>query len=342
MNDIPRRGLIALLTAPFVWVFAQSQKVVIQKDPIPIPTTTILDNLQLGPQIPTMGLTAGGPQKFDPNAPPTVFDAQGTQSAPVSKNYRQPQVYLERWDASGPIASPDNPGYGNPWMTPQIVVEGRALSVAGKNNPNGLCVRMRAEQPGDAGVDSCLTGATFLAELNPSAGLKNYDAFALNPVVSWQNGKAPQNLVGLEVDVINAGGDSDTKVPGDSATNFTGIWLQQGAPGKIANTGIFISDSSGAGGWRYGMVMHSRFTEWAQKIENAHPSGRGLSINIGYNGDNTRAILECRCGTGVERFVVKSDGTNPVYVMVSSVLKQVFEGPPNSAQPGFKVLMVSN
>jgi len=320
-----------------MWLLKKTQTT--QKDPAPM--TTILDNLQLGPQVPTMGLTAGGPQKFDPNAPPTVFDAQGTQSVPVSKNYRQPQVYLERWDASGPITSPDNPGYGNPWMTPQIVVEGRALSIAGKNNPNGLCVRLRAEQPGDAGPDSCLTGATFLAELNPSAGLKNFDAFALNPVVSWQNGKAPQNLVGLEVDVINAGGDSDVLVPGLSKTNFTGVWVQQGAPGRIANTGFLVSDS-GSGGWRYGMVLRSRFTEWAQRVENAHPTGLGISINIAYNGDNNRAILECRCGTGTERFVVKSDGTNPVFVMVSSVLKQVFEGPPNSGAPGFKALIVAN
>lgn len=304
--------------------------------------------MRVGANTPTMGLVVGGAsQIFDVSASAALFISQGASGAPVSRNYRSPALYLERWDSSNP-SSNDNPNYGNTWLTPIAEIEGRALSTSNNTNPNGLAIRMRSEHSGSAGSDATLTGATILAQLNPSGqNPTNYGCFGLNVIAAWQAGAAPPDLVGIEVDVVNANGDAGTAAPGTGgANNYTGIWIQQAAAGRIANTGLYISHDAGGGayGWRYGTVLKGDFDQWMGKWENNSTGGTGygLSLTIAYDGNNNRPILECRCGTGTERFVVMSDGTNPVYVMVGSALKQVSEGAANSGGTGYKVLRVLN
>lgn len=276
----------------------------------------------------------------------TAFvNVEGSNAAPVTgKNYNKPALYLERWDNSSPSLATEAALYSNAYMTPIAVIEGRAKG--GTATLTGISAKVQV--PSGGGVPAAsgyvIHGGVFLAELNPGAGQNNREAWALNPIVSWQSGNAPANLVGIEVDMLNSGGDASTLRPGAGGNNYTAYWAQAGG-NKIANTGFYLSHT-GTSAWRYGAVFDSDITEnvfWGRTSRNS-PAAKGIYVKTQYSGDAGR-VFEAWTGddaSPVELFRITGDTSNPVYLRVGGAIKRVEVGAADSCGTGYKCLRVAN
>lgn len=293
---------------------------------------------------------------FEPRA--MAFTAGlGTLASPVTTSLaKRPVAHFEMIDAT-PDLKPET-AYGNPEMVNIVSIEGRE---SGGANLNGLGVRVTALNvaqstscnapnvppcPGDVHYGDTLTGGTFAVESNAVGGIHR-SLFALNPIVSWQGGgTAPPNMVGIEIDIINAPGSSDTLIPGVSATNFTAFWATAAAAGRAANTAFFANAGAAGSSWRHGVVLDGPFTQWSQYMRNT--SGHGVYLEVAGSGAGVLA-LEVRQGASSgaaqapnRQFTVTGESSDPVYIRVGGVLKQVVIGAPDSCTTNFRCLRVAN
>lgn len=225
----------------------------------------------------TSGIVGGTP------ATPVFYQAvEGTSGSPVSgRTYNEPLALFERWDSSV-VGGNDETTWSNASMIPLVVIEGRARGT-GTGTVTGLTSRVRStSSPASGGV---IHSAAFLVELDPGSGA-NRDAFCLNPVVSWQSGNAPANLVCIEADVINTAGDAPNEIPG-TTVNYTAFWAQV-AGGNYASSAFMataVSGSPNADGWWYGFYGNCQFGQWAAYFRNTQipdgsHGGHGLYVEI--------------------------------------------------------------
>lgn len=285
----------------------------------------------------------GNPEKIQLDGLPideTVPDlsvVDGTVATPnTTTTYKTPMVYVERHTDSAPATSCD---WGNSRKSAAILAEVVAYG-AETGEVNGFASRVFSATAKPAGAQP-LVSVSALAQSNAPAGQTNRDVFAANFIAASSSGVTPNDLVGVEVDVIPSTSVPDIRPGQVGAKNATAYWAQSGG-GVNANTAFYASSTSGAVGWLYGMVIDApvvRSTGYFRNTVNA-AGNTGLYVETQYGAAAGYAMQVVAAAN--EQFRIDGASDNPVSIRVGSAFKNVVVGAVDSAGAGFRTLRVAN
>lgn len=250
---------------------------------------------------------------------PLVF-AQGTASTPITTDsYIRPMVYFERHVAgrqSQPISTSLNDAHldSNWLLSPSFMIQ-TVMGPTGSNANAGIHSRVistgigtnpTATNPGQLSQadlnrsTNCLCAYVGTVHTNGSGGGQARPVWVINSELRWETGTAPENMVGMEIDIINSGGAATSHLP-SSQNNFTGIWAQSAARNgtstsnhRAATTAFYVSSDVAYTGWMSAMTARASLYNYGLYVENlltgATATGLGVfgtSWNYGVNVDTS-------------------------------------------------------
>jgi hypothetical protein len=235
--------------------------------------------------------------------------AQGTVSTPITdEQWARPMAYFERHVAgrmSEPPPGLTDANLDSNWLLAPTMLVQTIIGTNGSNANAGIHSRVVSDTAigstptatgslNQVGMElsvNCLCAYVGTVRVNAPAGQKARPAWVQNWECVWQTGLAPDNLVGVEIDMINTGGGSSNPLP-SAQNNFTGVWLQSAPRGssegnkKYATTGIYIAHAGLAGmGWQAGLVMRTNIGSYGAYFENmsASDTPTGVFLSGGWN-----------------------------------------------------------
>lgn len=234
---------------------------------------------------------------------------QGTVSAPITnEQWARPMAYFERHVAGRMSAPPSDlidANLDSNWLLAPTLLVQTIIGTNGSNANAGIHSRVVSDTAigstptatgslNQVGMElsvNCLCAYVGTVRVNAPAGQKARPAWVQNWECVWQTGLAPDNLVGVEIDMINTGGGSTNPLP-SAQNNFTGVWLQSAPRGssesvkKYATTGIYIAHAGLAGmGWQAGLVMRTNIGSYGAYFENlsASDTPTGVFLSGGWD-----------------------------------------------------------
>lgn len=258
---------------------------------------------------------------------------KGTSTSPNSDlQYDKPAMYIE---VNSSTNTTSNSNWGNAKKSGGLFVEAKSWS--GFNGElNAAYFRTYTSQY-SAGMENALVGMSAIAQTNTGAGNNSADVWGANIIASQTSGNAPQDIVGIEVDILHTS-------PSTASTNYTGVWAQADGSGQYSNSAFLATRSAQSAGWRHVLKANVECVDSSIEVKNGLNSAGadGMNIGITYGAENTN-IINAYVGTdATPSFKVTGDGSYPVWIKINGVLKKVMEGPPNSGGTGYKQLIVVN
>lgn len=272
-------------------------------------------------------------------ATPVQTIIEGSPTNPLTdRNYRTPALYLER-HTNGNLA--DSCNWGNPKKQTPLLVE--CLAYANETGEvNAFAGRVFTNtSPSDPNAHP-LVGVSSLAQSNAPDGQMNRQVFGANFVAASSTGLTPDNIVGIECDIIPSSPMPDLRPGEPGAKNVTAYWAQAASTTANCNTAFLATSVTTEFGWLYGMLVDApvyNHLAYLRTSLNA-PSARGLRIETQY-GLNTGRVLELFTGAN-EQMRVDGDPDSPVWIRVGTQLKRVLVGAADSGGAGYKMLRVVN
>lgn len=272
----------------------------------------------------------------------TVF--RGTMSNPDGTlSYARSGAYVEVHNATA--LTENRSVWGNPFKMSGVTVEHIAHTGA-EGEINGASFRGYSEDEPTATdhFKKIIVGASALAQTNTGSGNASWDVFGGNFIAAQTSGNTPQNVVGIEVDVLNSSTSAGLRPGQTGATNYTGFWAQSDAAGVgVQSDTAFLATHTGtSGGWRQILQAEGKINDWAVYITTTvnAPSARGMRVQTEWSADTGR-VMELWTGSN-EQFRVDGDTADPVWIRVGGALKKVEVGAADSGGTGFRALRVAN
>ncbi len=258
---------------------------------------------------------------------------QGTVTTPITDEaWAKPMVYFERHVAGRmsepPVGLIDGNLDSNWLLAPTFMVQ-TVIGANGSNANAGVHSRVISDTAigatptatgslSQAGMEisvNCLCAYIGTVRVNAPTGQKARPAWVQNWECVWQTGTAPDNLCGVELDMINTGGGASGPLP-SAGNNFTAWWAQSaprgtsGSTKKYGTTAMYVADAGIAGmGWHAAVVMRTAIGSYGCYFENSSstdaPTGMFLSGRWGYgvrgvgNFDTNFLKQDSACGAFV-------------------------------------------
>lgn len=312
-----------------------------------------------GDILPTLGqLGHPAPNKGNPwqNALTVV---RGTNTQPdTTALYARTAAYIEMHTSK--VHTVNQSSWGNPFKTPAVTVEMQTHG-AFEGEGNGGAFRAYSTDPPASATASKrnLVGVSAVGQSNTGTGNAAWSVWGANFVAAQTSGNAPNNCIGIEVDIIHVS-DATSGVGPSVGNNFTGYWAQADGDGVFSTAAFYASRSTRSSGWNYGFYATVACRNWMIYLENKAAGGQGIYVETsgaaanalvatteGYdtlsgNGPNGLSVRSQNSGVVQSNFVVTSNATNPVNVRVGGSLKQVTQGAADSGGTGFRLLRVAN
>lgn len=262
-----------------------------------------------------------------------VFTIKGSSTAPSNDlQYDKPAMYIEVNSNTNVIA---NSNWGNAKKAGGLFIEAKSWS--GFNGElNSAYFRTYTNQY-SAGNENALVGISAIAQTNTGAGNNSADVWGANIIAAQTSGNAPQDIVGIEVDVLHSSAST-------TSTNYTGVWCQADGSGQYSNNAFMATRSGQSAGWRHVIKADVEALDSTIEVKNGlnAPGADGMNIGITYGAENTNIINAYTVTDTNTNFKVTGDASYPVWIKINGVLKKVMEGPPNSGGAGYKQLIVVN
>lgn len=256
---------------------------------------------------------------------------QGTVSTPITdEQWARPMVYFERHVAGRMSSEPSgliDANLDSNWLLAPTFMVQTVIGANGSNANAGIHSRVISDtaigttptatgslsQAGMEASVNCLCAYVGTVRVNAPTGQKARPAWVMNWECVWQTGNAPDNLCGVELDMINTGGGASGPLP-SAGNNFSAFWAQSAPRGtssgnkKYATTALYVSDAGVAGmGWHAGVVMRTAIGSYGAYFENTSstdaPTGTFLSGRWSYglravgNFDTSFIKQDSQCGS---------------------------------------------
>jgi len=312
-----------------------------------------------GDYLPTLGqLGHPAPNKGNPwqNALTVV---RGTNTQPdTTALYARTAQYIEMHTSKTHTANQSS--WGNPFKTPALTVEMQTHG-AFEGEGNGAAFRAYSTDPPASATASKrnLVGVSAVGQSNTGTGNAAWSVWGANFIAAQTSGNAPNNCIGIEVDVVHVS-DATSGVGPSVGNNFTGYWAQADGDGVFSTAAFFASRTARSSGWNYVFYSTAICRNWMIYVSNPSAGGQGIytetsgaavtaleATTEGYNttagnGPNGLSVKSRNSGVVQSNFVVTSNANNPVNVRVGGSLKQVTQGAADSGGTGFRLLRVAN
>lgn len=288
------------------------------------------------PFAPTKTMLSGSPV-----APqyPNILSVEGSPSLPLTNiDYAKPAVYIERHTNGANANSCD---WGNSKKTAAALTEVLVYG-AETGEVNAYAARVFSNTAAPSGAQG-LVGISALAQSNAPSGQANRDVWAANLIAASSTGNIPENLVGIEVDIIPSVAMPAIRPGQAGAKNATAYWAQAASGVANSNTAFYASSADVTHGWLYGMVVDAPVYEhlaFLRTTQNA-PAAKGVRIETQWQADTGR-IIECFAGAN-EQFRVDGNANEGVWIRVAGSLKLIVPGPAGTGtDPDHRMLQVLN
>lgn len=284
---------------------------------------------------------------------------RGTATAPdTTALYARTAVYVEMH--TNKVHSVAQSSWGNSFKTPALTVE-NIVHDTFEGEGNGGAFRAYSTDPPASATASkrILVGVSAVGQTNTGSGNDAWSVWGANFVAAQTSGNAPNNCIGIEVDVVHVS-DATSATGPSTGNNFTGYWAQADGDGVFSTAAFYASRSARSSGWNYVFYSTAICRNWMIYVSNPSAGGQGIytetsgaavtaleATTEGYNttsgnGPNGLSVKSQNSGVVQSNFVVTSNADNPINVRVGGSLKQVTQGAADSGGAGFRLLRVAN
>lgn len=264
-----------------------------------------------------------------------IWAQLGTPTTPdATASYKYKAIHAEvNSDSVVPAIST----WGNSQKAPAIL--GEFLAYDGfTGEANGAAFRAYSNDAVTNASNYWLVGMSAVGQTNTGAGNDSFDVWGGNFVAAQTSGNAPQNVVGIEVDLVH---DSNA-TPTIGGTNYTAFWAQADGYSAASNSAFRATKTVQSSGWYEILQGHTDCFNACIDVSNTlnSPTAHGILVETLYNAPGVD-VIRATCNSTVH-FKVDGDPANPVWLRVGSALKQVTVGAVNSGGTGYRMLRVLN
>lgn len=265
---------------------------------------------------------------------------RGTNAAPdTTALYARTAAYVEMH--TNKVHSADQSSWGNPFKTPALTVETIAHDLFEGEANGGAFRAYSTDEPASATASKRnLVGISAVGQTNTGSGNDAWSVWGANFVAAQTSGNAPNNCIGIEVDVVHI--TDATAATGPSVgNNFTGYWAQADGNSVFSTAAFFASRSSRSSGWNYVLYSTTRARDWMAYLDNGETTTTTASGIYAKIASSAGTVMKLDSGANTQ-FQVGVDTTNPVSVRVGGALKALEVGAADSAGAGYRTVRVLN
>ena len=265
---------------------------------------------------------------------------RGTQTNPdTTALYARTAAFVEMH--SNKVHTVNQSVWGNPYKTPALTVEHWAHDTF-EGECNGAAFRAYSADEPESATDSkrILVGMSSLGQTNTGAGNDSWSVWGANIIAAQTSGNAPNNCVGIEVD-INHTVDATAGAGPSSGNNFTAYWAQSGAVGVYSTAAFFASRTTGSLGWNYVLYSQTRARDWMAYLDNGETTATTASGIYAKIASTSGKVIKLDSGANTQLEVTTATD-NPVFVRIGSALKALEVGAADSGGTGFRMVRVVN
>lgn len=265
---------------------------------------------------------------------------RGTQTNPdTTALYARTAAFIEMH--SNKVHTVDQSVWGNPYKTPALTVEHWAHDTFEGEANGGAFRAYSTDVPASATTSKKnLVGVSALGQTNTGSGNDSWSVWGANFVAAQTSGNAPDNCVGIEVDINHVSSATAATGPGPG-NNYTAYWAQSGSSGVWSTAAFYASRTTASLGWNYILYSATRARDWMAYLDNNETTtttASGIYAKIASSGGK---VMQLDSGANTQ-FQVGVGTTNPVSVRVGGALKALEVGAADSAGTGYRAVRVLN